>query len=334
MNDIFHKLLIFRTPGIGPVKYAELVNKFGSPAAAADSLNCTVEYIDSVKREMDAAAKLGIRYICEDSEYYPDKLKSFKNRPPVVSVRGDLETLKKPSVSIVGTRHATGAGMKFVSDLAREFASNGYAVVSGMAMGTDTAAHTGALSAGADSCTIAVLAGGADYIWPLENEKLYHRISERGLIVSRMPVGYVPDRANFVQRNRGIAGLGDKLILGEADEKSGSMSTAGFAMEFERPVFAIPGHPSDSRSAGPNRLIKENKARMCTGPSDFFEIKELKSEKSESNTELLDRIGIIPIQESVLAELVKKSTAETRRELVMLELCGRVRKTDGGYVKA
>ena len=333
---IFQKLLILRTNRIGPAKYNELLSQFKVPAAANEFLNHSDDHIDSVKREIDHAARAGIIYIDNESEYYPENLKAVRGHPPVISVRGNPETLKRPAVAIVGTRHATGAGMRFVKDMAREFATNGYTVVSGMAMGTDTAAHTGALASAGNHNTIAVLAGGADYIWPLENEKLYSEIIERGCVISEMPFGTKPIANNFIQRNRWIAGLGEKLILGEADEKSGSMATAGFAIEYNRPIYAIPSHPSDLRSQGPNRLIKNGDAILCMGAEDFFEIKKSNNKKSEIRnykSEIMDRIGNIPIAESVLAELVKKTVADVRRELVMLELAGLVRKTDGGYVK-
>jgi len=154
-----------------------------------------------------------------------------------------------------------------------------------------------------------------------------------------MPVGATPVANNFIQRNRWIAGISEKLILGEADEDSGSMSTAAMAFDMNRPVFAIPGHPSDARSAGPNRLIKEGKAILCQGPKDFFETKEDKKSsprKSESHAKnaLLDLIGTESVSESVLAKLAEKSVNEVKSELVVLELNGLVKKVNGGYVKA
>ena len=336
-ESLFHKLLILRTPGIGPVKYAQLIERFGSAAAAAESLRADQTLVDAVRREMDLADSLNIRYVCDDQPEYPKNLLSVKNRPPVLTVRGNLAALAKPAVAMVGTRHATGAGMKFMSTLAEAFASRGYAVVSGMAMGTDTAAHNGALVAPGDENTIAVLAGGVDYIWPLENERLYHYILERGAVISELPVGSTPVANNFIQRNRWVAGISEKLILGEADLKSGSMATAGFAQDYGRPVFAIPGHPSDARSFGPNRLIKQGRAVLCEGISDFFAADE-KTELADSkeraaNNDVLDKIGNIPISESVLTELVKKDIAKIKRELVVLELAGRIKKLDAGYVK-
>lgn len=339
MSDIYNKLLILRTPGIGPVKYRALVERFGSVAAAAQSLNSDLAFCDSVLHEMEAAKKQHIYYIDDEDERYPVALKEIKNHPPVISVRGNLDVLKKQAVAIVGTRHATAAGMELVVDIAQRFAENNVAVISGMAIGTDTAAHRGALRASGDSQTIAVLAGGVDYIWPLENERLYHQILERGAVVSEMPVGYVPVATNFVQRNRIIAGVANRLILGEADLKSGSMTTARFAIDFGRDVWAIPSHPADSRALGPNTLIRSGDAKLCMGADDFFATDEKKSnvkkisKKSDAEFNLIDAIGTVPVSESVLTGVVKKTISEIKSELVVLELQGLVRKVDGGYVR-
>ena len=340
MSDLIDRLLILRSPGVGPIGYAKLVKQYGSVQAVADTLRENSVLLDSVLREIDSANSLGINFVCDDSEYYPVALKNVKGHPPIICVRGNLETLKKPIVGIVGTRHATAAGMKLVSDIAENFVSHNVAVVSGMAIGTDTAAHRGALRANGDAQTIAVLGGGVDYIWPLENESLYWDIIERGAVISEMPIGFIPRSTNFVQRNRWIAGLSDKLILGEADLKSGSMTTARFALDFNREIWAIPSHPSDARAAGPNSLIASNLAKLCSGPKDFFNPDEnlLKTgdlivENSESENVLLDALGNIPVSESVLADIVKKSVSEIKRDLVVLELRGLVQKQNGGYVR-
>ena len=337
-NDLFNRLLILRTPKIGAVKYNALVQRFGSVAAAAGAV-ASADVRDSVLREMDTAQKLGIHYICDDMPAYPDNLRAVKNHPPVITARGNIDALSRPIVGIVGTRHATAAGMRLVADIADAFASRGYAVASGMAIGTDTAAHRGALRARGDAQTIAVLAGGVDYIWPIENESLYWDIVARGVVISEMPIGAVPLANHFVVRNRWIAGVSSKLILGEADLKSGSMTTARFAIDAGREIWAIPSHPSDSRAAGPNSLIKSGAAKLCSGVSDFFDVQKnddekIKNEKnSDSENSILDAIGIIPVSESVLSEIVKKTISEIKAELVVLELQGLVRKVDGGYVR-
>ncbi len=340
MDDIFDRLLILRSPGVGPVGYQKLVKQFGSVAAAADAVRGNLDLCDAVSREMDAAAKNSIHFVSDASEYYPVELQNVKNHPPVISVRGNIETLRRPMVGIVGTRHATAAGMRFVSEVAESFASHNVAVVSGMAMGTDTAAHRGALRAAGNTQTIAVLAGGVDYIWPAENESLYWEIVERGAVLSEMPVGFIPKGPNFVQRNRWVAALSDQVILSEADLKSGSMRTAEFAIDLNRRLWAVPSHPSDARSAGPNSLIARGVARLCSGVADFFgENKKIanRDDKNSKNTDdenlILDALGTIPISESVLADVVKKSVSEIKRNLVVLELRGLVQKQNGGYVR-
>lgn len=338
MSDLFERLLIFRIPGIGAVRYNALVGQFGSVVAAAESLNASDDHRDAVLREMERAQSLGIEYICDDDARYPQALKAVSGHPPIITARGNIQTLSKQTVAMVGTRHATAAGMNFMADIAQSFAEHDYAVISGMAIGCDTAAHRGALRAYGDSVTVAVLAGGVDYIWPLENEGLYHNILARGVVVSEMPVGFVPVASNFIQRNRLVAGIGQMLILGEADMKSGSMTTARFAHDIGRQIYAIPSHPADARGAGPNSLIQRGCAKLCMGVSDFFDSDTKKQnekfiqKKTESENPLLDKLGTIPVSESVLSELVGKNVSEIKRDLVILELRGIVRKIDGGYV--
>ena len=334
MNDLLQKLLILRSPGVGAVKYNKLIAEYGDVFAVVDSLNLNQDFIDSVRREMDVANDLGIVYISDDDAIYPKNLRDIKNHPPIISARGNVETLNKKMVSMVGTRHSTAAGMDFMLNLACAFAGHNFAVVSGMAMGTDSAAHIGALRANGDSQTVAVLAGGVDYIWPLENESLYYEIMDRGVLISEMPVGTTPVASNFIQRNHWVAGISEMLIIGEADAKSGSMSTARFALDYGKRLFAVPGHPSDPRSAGPNSLIKNGVATLCMSVSDFFDDEKNQNNKKNDRDEnsILDKIGMIPVSESVLANLVKKTVPEIKADLVMLELQGLIRKQDGGYV--
>lgn len=331
-NGLLQKLLIIRSPGIGPAKYKNLLQEFGDVYSVVDSLHLTQSFIDSVYKEIETANNLGIQYIADDNDLYPKNLLKIKNHPIILSVRGNTDTLTKRCVAMVGTRHASAVGMRFISNLAEQFVKNNFVVVSGMAIGTDSAAHMGALNTVGNTQTIAVLAGGVDNIWPIENESLYYNILDRGIIVSEMPVGHKPLTQNFVQRNRWIAGLAEQLILGEADINSGSMTTAQFAINYNIPVFAVPGHPSDSRNMGPNMLIKQGKAKLCIGATDFFEEKKESQKKLKIKSELLEKINTVPVSESVLTKLVKKSITEIKQELVMLEIQGFIRKQDGGYV--
>ena len=311
MSDIFKKLLVLRTPGIGPAKYNALMEKFGNLDDVIAAINATQELHDAISDEMARAKSLHIHYVSDQDDNYPHLLRTTKNHPPIITVRGNLDVLSRDMVTIVGTRHATAAGMEFVADIAHAFSENGMelaaniahafaehgtVVVSGMAIGTDTAAHRGALRAVSGAGTIAVLAGGVDYIWPLENESLYWDIVSHGAVISDMPVGFTPAAPNFVMRNRIVAGLSSRLILGEADLKSGSMTTARFASELNRQIWAIPSHPLDLRSFGPNSLIQSGIARLCMGPSDFFAIskkgasKEKKIKKIDGENNLIDAL--------------------------------------------
>ena len=155
-------------------------------------------------------------------------------------------------------------------------------------------------------------------------------------MISDMPIGFIPKGTNFVQRNRIIAGIGRYLILSEADSKSGSMTTVKFAEQYGRTIYAVPSHPADSRASGPNLLIRSGRAILCQGVNDFFtDAKNTakKENKIESENSLLNKIGTIPVSESVLAEIVGKSVSEIKRDLVILELQGLIRKSDLGYVR-
>ena len=140
---MYEKLLILRTPGIGPAKYNNLLARFGSVADVVRAIAPGVELRDAVAREMERAQQLNIHYISDDDARYPDSLRRVKNHPPVISVRGNINALHQNMVAMVGTRHATAAGMNFVADMAHAFAKNNVTVVSGMAIGTDTAASWG-----------------------------------------------------------------------------------------------------------------------------------------------------------------------------------------------
>ncbi|MDR0449066.1 MAG: DNA-processing protein DprA [Rickettsiales bacterium] len=318
--------------------------KYGDAEAAAASLDLSDSFKDSVKREMDSLRALGGFYISDADDDFPKNLKHAYGCAPILSVLGNRAALDKKSVSVVGTRHASAAGMDIIRDIAKRLAENDVAVVSGMAMGTDAAAHEGALRADGDANTIAVLAGGVDYVWPLENRKLYDDIVRRGAVVSEMPVGFKPTATHFAQRNRIVAALGEKLVLGESNEGSGSLITANFAKDFGRRIFALPGHPADPRAHGPNRLIREGAATLCMGADDFFPKLEfggsidntkkavLRAESALGNR-ILDLMAASPSSESVIASALGENIAIIKKELVLLEISGRVEKANGGFIR-
>jgi DNA protecting protein DprA len=214
---------------------------------------------------MNAAQRAGMRIVALPEPDYPPLLKHIDTPPPILYMKGDASLAARKCVAIVGSRSASGAGRQFAAALARDLGAAGVTVVSGLARGIDTAAHEAALTGG----TIAVVAGGVDMIYPPENAALHAELCERGLIVSECPLGYSPRGQDFPRRNRIISGLSLGVVVVEAARQSGSLITARLALEQNRDVFAVPGHPLDPRASGTNNLIRSG-ARLITCADDVL----------------------------------------------------------------
>jgi len=207
--------------------------------------------------EQRKASERGFRLVGWNEPLYPDFLRTTYDPPPVLYVRGQLEALEgERSVAVVGARAASPAGTSLARALARDLASAGLTIVSGLARGIDTAAHAGALDGGGR--TVAVLGSGLDRLYPGDNEALAASIAEGGgAVVSEFRLGSPPRPGHFPRRNRVIAGWGRAVVVVEAAEKSGALVTARHALEEGREVLAVPGHPSQASSAGTNALIRD-----------------------------------------------------------------------------
>ena len=168
-------------------------------------------------------------------------------------------------VAVVGARNASANGRRIARELAAGLGEEGVVVVSGMARGIDAAAHLGSL----DSGSVAIVAGGADIVYPEENRGLYDALAERGAIVAEMPLGTEPLARHFPRRNRIISGMARGVVVVEAAAKSGSLITARFALEQGREVFAVPGSPLDPRSRGCNDLLR-NGATLTESAADIL----------------------------------------------------------------
>jgi DNA processing protein len=214
---------------------------------------------------MNSARRAGVRIAAFPEPDYPPLLKHIDAPPPILYVKGDSALAARKCVAIVGSRSASGAGRQFAATLARDLGAAGVTVVSGLARGIDTAAHEAALPFG----TIAVVAGGVDIVYPPENAALHAELGEHGLIVSECPLGYSPRGQDFPRRNRIISGLSLGVVVVEAARQSGSLITARLAVEQNRDVFAVPGHPLDPRAAGTNNLIRSG-ARLITCADDVL----------------------------------------------------------------
>ena len=205
------------------------------------------------ERELAAAKKLGVTLVALGEPNYPPRLQMIDDAPPLIAVRGNARALSLPMVAIVGSRNASGAGLKFTQRIAHELGEAGFAIVSGLARGIDAAAHRASLESG----TIAVLTGGQDRVYPAEHADLLDAILPTGAALSEMPLGWEPRGRDFPRRNRLISGLSLGVVIVEAAKRSGSLITARFALEQGREVFAVPGSPLDPRAEGTNGLIKQ-----------------------------------------------------------------------------
>jgi DNA processing protein len=267
-------LRLIRSDGVGPVTFRELINHFGSAAAALHALpdlgarggrRLRVWPKDDADRELAATAKLGAALVAIGEPEYPAWLRAAEGAPPLIAVRGNMKVLARPMIAIVGSRNASIAGRKFALVIARDLGGAGFAIASGLAVGIDAAAHEGSLATG----TVAVFAGGLDRIYPADNAALAERILADGVHLTETPLGYEPRAQDFPRRNRIISGLAMGIVVVEAADRSGSLVTARRATDQGRLVFAVPGSPLDPRSAGTNRLIKDG-ATMVTSVEDIL----------------------------------------------------------------
>lgn len=270
-------LRLIRTRNVGPVTFWRMINYFGGAAQALEFLpeffrrngkkpsQITTPHM--AQRELEAAKKTGAQLVARGEPGYPSLLAHLDAPPPLLYVKGNLQLAERPAVAIVGARNGSALGQKFTRHLVHELANEGYVIVSGLARGIDTAAHSGAI----EQATIAVIAGGIDNYYPPQNENLQRRIEDVGLVISENRPGFTPRAQDFPRRNRIISGASLGTIVIEANLRSGSLITARLASEQGREVMAVPGHPTDPRAAGPNKLIMSG-ASMITCARDVIDI--------------------------------------------------------------
>lgn len=271
-------LRLIRSDNVGPATFRDLINHFGSAELALEALPelsrrggstrpVRVATREEALAELDFAARFGARFVGIGEPDYPIALRQIEGAPPLLAVKGKMETFRQPAVGIVGARNCSVAGAKFAAMIARDVGRAGYTIVSGLARGIDTSAHRASLDTG----TIAVLAGGLDKPYPPENEPLVtEMLAANGLLLSEMPFGWEPRARDFPRRNRLIAGISLGIVVTEAAARSGSLISARYAGNFGRLVFAVPGSPLDPRSEGANELIKDG-ATLITGSADVIE---------------------------------------------------------------
>lgn len=354
-------LQLFRSENVGPSTFRDLINHFGTAAAALDALPDLAARANSKKRiriaaqseveqELQRLAQIGGTTVCLGEADYPPALRAADGAPPVLSVRGDTQILTRHSVAFVGSRNSSLAGVKLTKQLASQTASAGYAIISGLARGIDSAAHQASLSQG----TVAVFAGGVDHIYPHENIQLSDEIiSNGGALISEMPFGWKPRAQDFPRRNRIVAGIALGLVVVEAAKRSGSLISARLANEMGRLVFAVPGSPLDPRSEGANHLIKQG-AQLITSADDILraieplaneplqsdytldegsEKMELNSDPSQTDREkLLSALGHAPTDIDELLRFTEIAPGSLHMLILELDLAGIVERHSGNRV--
>ena len=302
------------------------------------------QVFDLANKEIERAKRKEYTILTLEDEEYPEYLRETFDPPCVLYCAGKTEALKGPAVSIVGARKSTPYGKAIAERLARDLASRGLVIVSGLARGIDSIAHRGALQGGR---TVAVLGSGLDNIYPRENRNLFEKIVGNGAVISEFPLGSLPLSFHFPQRNRIIGGLSMALVVVEATKRSGSLISARLALEQNREVMAMPGNITSELSRGTNWLIKTG-AKLVEEWEDVVEelsspLREKLLSKKAAEKEKLPSMSP---QERTLFELLSTDSlthidvliersdflvSEALSVLLNLELKGLIAQSPGKY---
>ncbi|MEA5597193.1 DNA-processing protein DprA [Rivularia sp. UHCC 0363] len=296
MTERAYWLAWSRVSGIGPVLLQRLYQHFDSPKTAWEANSAQLGEVEgfgfqTLQKVVQQRTQINPELFLTQHEQenpnfwtpadaeYPRLLRETPSPPTVLYYCGEVEltenSAEKPLVAIVGTRQPTEYGIRWTRRISTALVENGFTVVSGLAEGIDTAAHSAAIKAGGR--TIAALGTGVDIVYPAKNRELYKQILAQGIVVSEYPTKTAPHRTHFPRRNRIIAGLSRAVLVMEAPQKSGALITADYANEFGRDVYALPGRLDDFSSQGCLKLVSQGATPI---------LKEL--------DELLKMLGAIP----------------------------------------
>lgn len=295
--------------------------------------------LEKGEEELRKAEKANITIIPGYSSDFPPNLRGIQYSPFAIYLRGKIEVLKKPSISIVGTRNCSSYGKMVAENLSFELSRRGLVIVSGLARGIDTIAHISAMEKGE---TIAVLGSGVDRIYPPENKKIASKIEEKGAIISEFPLGTESLPFHFPMRNRIISGLSSITVVVEAGEKSGALITAKWALEQGRDIISVPGPVTSKESKGTNLLIKQGAKPALSWEDVWEEIppyirRVLKKEQEERQPELTPEeekiLSLIPLDSEITIDELSLSSGFQVYEifpiLFQLELKGLIIENPG-----
>ena len=364
MDALRTLLFLSFTPGLGPRKIKVLCEHFGGAQAALEagpealgevegigpkliaSLVATRDsqkVSEAVEKELARAEHLKIALLHLEHPHYPESLRQIYDPPPLLYVRGTLPPMlaQNKALGIVGTRSASQYALNLSLNFSQDLSRAGVAVISGLALGVDSAAHKGAVQSEGGQ-TVAVLGSGVDVIYPRQNQRLVEEILDgHGAVVSEYRIGSGPRATNFPGRNRIINGLSKGVLVVEGGLKSGALITAEFALEEGRAIFAVPGRVGDSKAEGTLALLKQG-AMMVQSASDIlqeFGWREGGAERNALSLTSLDEPGrgvvqIIQERGSPLLDDLIAATGKTAADLLptltLLELRGAVKALPGG----
>ncbi len=342
--------------GVAPRPLVELLRAFKSPEAvlAATPAQRRRHVPASVAALVDAppdAARLestlswlrepGHDLVAWGDPDYPETLLEIGDPPPVFYCMGRREMLARPAFAIVGSRNATPQGCADAEAFGAALSAAGLAIVSGLALGIDAAAHRGGLTAAGSS--IAVIGTGPDRVYPARNRDLAHELAARGLVISEFAVGTPPQKQNFPRRNRLVSGLARGVLVVEATLSSGSLITARLAGEQGREVFALPGSIHSPFSKGAHQLIREGAKLVETAQDILDELGVVSAASAPAATEaaasespvaaqraVMRALGHDPAPLDTLAARTRLSIPATLAALTELEIDGRVAPLPGG----
>ena len=359
-NDLIYYNALNYISMLGARRIPALLDQFESAEnawnASPAELNTALNFTDGCKQLQNERSRIdpwkawselqarGIKCVSPLCPEYPALLKQISH-PPFLYYRGSLAEIDKPAIAIVGSRRCTFYGREAANKLASELTENGVSIVSGMALGIDTAAHKGSLDG--RGYTVAVLGCGVDICYPPQNKELMEQIANNGVVVSEFVPGTTPLPAHFPQRNRIISGLSLGTLVVEATAKSGALITANFALEQNREVFAVPGNIGSPYSRGSHRLIKEG-ARLVESVADILEEIYIDAAENRENGQQLEMqfienslgkeekslLNIIPYQPMHIDKIIQESklkASEVTTLLLSLELKKTIRQTPGKY---
>ena len=323
-------------PGIGNTNAKKLISWVGDPQLIFEESRSTIMKIPGMRRILSQGVNLKELLLRAEKEMtfiqknkiiplyyynddYPSRLKHCVDSPLILFYKGVEDFSQKKILAIVGTRNATSYGQRICEEIIKDFSNDNILIISGMAYGIDTCAHSNALAQGLN--TVGVMAHGLDRIYPNENRNMAGRMLTQGGLITEFLSGSKPDRENFPKRNRIIAGLSDAVLVIESARKGGAVITANIANSYNRDVFAVPGRVHDEYSDGCHLLIRRNIAALARSADDIRYSMgwEGKAKKKKNNVELLKRYTR---EEQIILRIIMDKDRASIDELVLISGLG------------